>query len=264
MRALREQQRRLAAFILEPESAARDADAIGVVRPARGEALAERLDAYVNGYPARIFDALDEAYPAVRHLLGDGAFGELSHRYGRLVPARVYSLNDVGADLPAFVATDPVATRFPFLGDLAALEWQIVRAFHAREKERFDIGSLAGWSLEAWASARLELQPSVSVVRSAWPILDLWSLRETPQRSIDLEVVGRPQDVLVARDGFSVRCELLERAQAVVLEALIDGVTLGDALERLEAADAEVVDVSGWFATWAGRGLVTGCVAASA
>ena len=262
MRSLQEHQRRLAALILEPDRAARDADALGVVAPPGGS-LSERLDAYVNGYPARIFDALDEAYPAVRHLLGAAAFCDLAHRYCRHAPARTYSLNDVGVDLPAFVASDAVSTRFPFLADLAALEWRIVRAFHAREKPAFDMSVLAGWGLDEWGSARLEFQPSVAVVRSQWPIFDLWNLRETAHESIDLEVAGRPQDALVTRDGFTVHCESLELAEAVVLAALLEGATLGGALDRLEAADADVADVSAWFATWASRGLLTGCVAAA-
>ena len=263
MGSLREHQRRLAAVILAPDRAARDAASLGLAPPASGAPLAERLDAYVVGYPARIFDALDESFPALHHLLGEVAFGELAERYCRRAPPHLYSLNDVGAELPAMLAGDPLAERLPFVVDLALLEWRIARAFHAREKPPFDTRALAGWGLEDWERALLELQPSVAVVRSEWPVLDLWSLRETPRSSIDLAVEDRAQNVLVSRDGLSVRCELVDAPQALVLDALIEGATLGAALASLEATDGEVVDVSEWFAAWTSRGLIAGCAASS-
>jgi hypothetical protein len=145
------------------------------------------------------------------------------------------------------------------LPDLAALEWRVVVAFHARERAPFDARPLAHWGLERWERARVVFQPSVALARSLWPILDLWELRETPIAEIDLEVDGRPQDVLVSRSGAAVLCELVEPAEAVVMAALLSGFRLGEALERLAAASEEVADVSSWFAAWGGRGLIADC-----
>jgi hypothetical protein len=282
MQRLREQQRRLAALILEPDRPASDDELLGLVGFSDAALARERLAAYVNGYPARIFEALDESFPAVRHLAGDAAFGEVVQRYSSRVPRGIYSLSDVGAELPAFLASDPIGERLPFLADLAALEWRIALAFHAHERAPLDPSSLAGWGLEHWERATIELQSSVAVVRSIWPILDLWNLRETPISEIDLELAGRAQTVLVSRDGFSVSCDLLDCAQAVVLEALLDGATLGVALERLATPSEEDADestasagstasavstapaVSKWFAGWAARGLIVHCRAAPA
>ncbi len=261
MQRLREQQRRLAALISEPGGATNGADELSLVTPADAAAARERLEAYTHGYPARIFEALDEAYPTVRHLVGDSAFAELARRYAPRAPAGIYSLSDIGAALPDVLRSDPVAQRFPFLSDLAALEWRVVRAFHAYEKAPFDVASVSGWSLDAWQGARLELQPSVAIVRSQWPLLDLWNLRETPIADIDLDLVGRAQDVLVTREGYAVRCDLVDPAQAMVLLALLEGATLGDALERLASTSDDVADVSAWFAAWAARGLIASCVA---
>jgi hypothetical protein len=276
MQRLREQQQRLAAFILEADRPSRDDELLELVGFSDATLARERLAAYVNGYPARIFEALDESFPAVRHLAGDAAFGEIVHRYASRVPCGIYSLSDAGAALPEFLASDPVGQRLPFVADLAALEWRMALAFHAHERSPFDPARLADWGLEQWEGATIELQSSVAVVRSAWPILDLWNLRETPISEIDLDLAGRAQIVLVSRDGFSVGCDLIESAQAVVLEALLEGVTLGAALERLAPASDEGADesaasavstapaVSKWFAAWSARGLIVDCRAASA
>jgi hypothetical protein len=270
MQRLKDQQQRLAAFILEPDRPARDDELLGLLGFSEVSLARERLAAYVNAYPARIFEALDESVPAVRHLAGDTAFGEIVRRYASRVPRGIYSLSDVGAELPGLLASDSIGQRLPFLADLAALEWRIALAFHAHQRSPFDASLLAGWGLEQWEGATIELQSSVAVVRSAWPILDLWNLRETPISEIDLELAGRAQTVLVSRDGFSVSCDLVENAQAVVLEALLEGVTLGVALERLATTSTEGADestasaVSTWFSAWTARGLIVDCRAVSA
>jgi len=267
MRRLSEQQQRLAALILEPDRSVGDDELLDLLHFSDAALARERLAAYVNGYPARIFEALDEAFPAVRHLAGDTAFGEIVRRYAARVPAGIYSLSDAGAELPGFLASDPIGARLPFVADLAALEWRIALAFHAHERSRLDPSPLADWSLEQWEIARIELQPSVAIVRSAWPILDLWNLRDTAVSEIDLELVGRAQVVLVFREEFSVSCELVDSAQAVVIEALLEGAPLGAALERLAATSDEGADVSAdisadislWFAAWVARGLIVDC-----
>ena len=195
----------------------------------------------------------------MRHVVGDAAFAELVRRYAPSVPSGIYSLTDVGSELPRFLATDVLGVRLPMLPDLAALEWQVLRAFHAHECAPFDARPLAHWGLERWERARVVFHPSVALVRSPWPIHDLWMLRETPIAEIDLEVDGRSQDVLVSRSRASVVCELVAPAEAVVIGALLAGATLGDALEQLAAASEEVADVSSWFAAWAGRGLIADC-----
>ena len=268
MQSLVDHQRWLASLILEPERLAGDVAA--VARPVALDdidAVRSRLGAYVNGYPARLAEALEEAYPAVRIILGADAFRALAERYRAAVPTGVYSLSDVGVNLPSSLAADASLRGLPFLHDLAALEWAVLRAFHSFERERFDPASVAGWGLEAWERARVAFQPSVAVLRSAWPILDLWQLRDTPEErraEIDLAVEGRPQCVLVRRDDLTVACDLISPAKAQLLADLLAGATLGDASESLAETSDEAFDVGAWFAEWAQCGLVVACRTAAA
>jgi hypothetical protein len=263
LQTLADHQRWLASLILEPERLAEDATR--AVRPVTlndVEAARARLGAYVNGYPARLGEALAEAYPAVRIVVGDGTFCALVERYRPAVPVGIYSLSDVGVSLPSFLAGDELSARLPFLRDLAALEWAVLRAFHAFECERFDPASVAGWGLEIWERARLTFQPSVAVRCSAWPILDLWNLRDTSaeaRREIDVEIDGRPQSVLVSRRQLTVSCELVSPAKAILLAALLDGATLGQAAESLAETTEEILDIGAWFAEWTAQGLVVDC-----
>lgn len=263
MQSLADHQRWLASLILEPERLSEDPT--GAVRPVAlddVEAARTRLGAYINGYPARLREALVEAYPAVRVVVGDDTFRALVERYRSAVPVGVYSLSDVGVSLPSFLTGDELSARLPFLHDLAALEWSVLCAFHSFERERFDPASVAGWGLEDWERARVTFQPSVAVRCSAWPILDLWSLRDTSpedRREIDVEIDGRPQSVLVSRRQLTVSCELVSPAKASLLVKLLGGATLGQATESLAETTEGTPDIGAWFAEWTAQGLVVDC-----
>lgn len=231
-----------------------------LARPAAGE-IADRLAVHRGGYPARVEAAVADTYPAVAHLVGEGPLHGLVRRYARTLTRHSYNLNDVGAGLPAFLAGDPLAEALPFLPDLAELEWRIARAFHAFEAAPFDARSLAAWTIEDFAGARLRFQPSLAVVRSRWPIVVLWQARETPTDEIDIDLRDRPEIALVHRSGLDVACGAIEPAEAGCLEALLAGETLGRVSARLadRAGEGAVVE---WFARWSGLGLVSGCAKA--
>jgi len=231
------------------------------IEPPQRAAL--RLGAYVGGYPARIHEALCEAYPALRHVIGEGTFRDLVDRYRPCVPAGSYSLADVGVDLASFLVADEVADRFAFAPDLARLEWAVQTAFHASRCTPFDPAPLAAWTPEQWEAAVLQLQGDVALVDSAWPIVDVWNVRELAVEEIDVDLRDRPQTALVHRSGFRVVCRVPPAGEATVLASLIAGATLGEAIGELEALEGDLLaspaDVMEWFAGWIRDGLVAAC-----
>ena len=79
---LRATQRWLASLILAPELLERDdvgrsIDATIAIDDR--ETAAARLRAYTNGYPARLFEALADDFPALAHVLGPPEFMERNH-----------------------------------------------------------------------------------------------------------------------------------------------------------------------------------------
>jgi hypothetical protein len=264
MESLRELQTWLATIILAPsklETAEGATEALARTRARDRDTAVVRLGVYSGGYPARIGDALAESFAAVAHVVGRERFRQLTRQYLPHVPDGIYNLSDVGAEFPAFLALhDEVSVTLPFLHDLARLEWAVQRAFHARENTPFDPAPLSSWGLDAWERAVLELQPSVAVVRSAWPIREIWESRTRPVDEIDIAIEDRPQCVLVHRVGFKVACEAVDEAQAVALEALTAGRTLGETAELLADAGHDAERVGAWFSEWNRRGLVVACV----
>mgnify|MGYP001566006128 CR=1 FL=1 len=227
-----------------------------VLSPQRGTPGVERLAVYAGGYVARTREALAQMYEAVRHVVGDRAFAELARRYAIHHSSHDYNLNLRGRHLPEFLATDPLTDPLPFLPDLARLERLISQAFHAREAASLDSAQLRGLSLEAWSATRLVFQPSVGVVASAWPIVDIWEARTRPREEVDIDLVNRPQRGLVFRQGLTVRCELVDEFQQRLLDGLLAGRPLGVMCDELAQASDGGLPVDQWCASWARRGLI--------
>ncbi len=224
------------------------------LNPQRGVPGTDRLAVYAEGYRARVEEALAEVYEAVRHVVGHRTFTALSRAYAERGPSREYNLSLIGRHLPAFLTSDPLTQRLPFLPDLATLEWQVSLAFHAVHEPPMDLTAWAAVPLETWAGARLRFQPSVSLIRSAWPILAVWEARREPRDTIDVELQNRPQAVLVARHDLIVRCERVDGSQALLMERLLAGETLGRACGH--AAGTSPALLTSWMAGWARAGLI--------
>jgi hypothetical protein len=254
-RGLRETQQWLARCVLDAAHLEGAADTGVLVSPPAGS-LAARLHAYADGYPARIRDALTEAFPAVMHLIGRQQATALTSRYVAAYPPRSFNLNQAGKDLVDFLASDELSAPFPFLPDLARLEWHMLRAFHAEELAPLDPAALAEWDDDAWEPARLHFQPAVAVVSSVWPVRDLHATRETPLDEIDIDLRDRPDHVLVRRHGLSVHCDSIEELEARALQALLAGETLGDVMQQLASAEHDSEAVGAWFGRWMQLGLL--------
>lgn len=245
---------------IHPESGAPAAPWVrDLLNPQRGTAGVDRLSVYAGGYRTRTREALEQIYQAVHHLVGDRAFARLAEMYAARVPSHDYNLNLRGRELPQFLATDPLTDSFPFLPDLARLEWQICCAFHASEQPPRDLRELAHSTTEEWARLCLQFQPSVAVVESVWPVLDLWNARTQPVEQIAIDVINRPQRVLTFRDGVTVRCELIDEQPATLLIRLLNGQPLGQACEPAAGQAALTPStLTAWFGEWAARGLING------
>ncbi len=219
----------------------------------------ERMDVYAEGYLARVMEALAEVYETIYHLLGRDAFIELSESYIHAHPSHSYNLNFIGDHMTEYIQETPVIKKLPFLSDLASLEWSVAKAFHATNEDVFDPRSLEGLAEEDWDQLKINFQPSVTVISSSWPILDIWKARKTPLKEIDIDLIDRPQTVLVYRRGLEVVCQMIDPSQAKLIRSLIDKRSLGESCAVLaERSGAEEPPVGEWFSSWVGQGILRG------
>ena len=253
--SLAELQRALAARIVSGEGPDLD-DWICV--PSEAD-LAARVAVYVQGYPARIREALRETFPAVAHILGEVSFAALATRDVKCLPADLRNLNLVGAALAAHLESDRASDDLPFLPALAELEWAVERCFHADRLVAFEPSVCSGWSWEDWARAKIGFQPGLGLVCAPWPLRELRETCRCERSEIDVDLVDRHDRVLVYRRGFEVVVESIGAAEAEAAELLRNRDLLGEVTAKLAGSGAEPGSVVGFFGRWVSLGLVVSC-----
>ncbi len=213
-------------------------------RPRRGS-VADRWHVYAHGYIARIVEAVGLEYAAIRRILGAEAFEALLTRYLGVFPPRSFDLARIGDRLPAFLEFDRATVDLPFLPDLARLERTIAESFVAADATAARWEELRRRAPEELLALRFGLLPGVALVRSAWPLDELWACRfEEDDDAISIALEGRASNVLVFRRDGRVRVESIGETEAALIEAASCGdATLPD-LQELTGAGSDAGDLT--------------------
>lgn len=217
-----------------------------------------QLEIYREQFWLRHVGALEEDFATIHHLLGHDAFHTLAERYVAAHPPVDFSLRDLGARLPEFIASHPDYASDPLIADCARLEWAFVDAFDAADASPLDASSIASIPEDAWPAARVTLHPSVQRVALAHPAHELRAAvrggTEAPRP------VPSPTHVVVYRGPETLQYVAIEAAAFDLLGRLARGESLGDACEALAAEHPEVdleAKVGEWFQAWTSYGWVS-------
>ena len=132
---------------------------------ATGPSAADRLDIYANMYFYRLLDTLKEDYPSVRAAVGDDRFHNLVTDYLLQYPSSHPSLRYLGEHLQRFLSRYALGREYPYLADLARLEWDRVEMFDAADATPVSREDLARLPQDRAGQARFTLVPACRVRR---------------------------------------------------------------------------------------------------
>ena len=238
-------QQKFAAALWEP------AESAALMPSLRGNTAvnARRFDGYRGNLVATWCKALAATCPVLRRQVGASFFDALCRDYGRAHPSRGGDLNQFGSLLPEFLDGFAPVRPYPWLPDLARLEWCVHRAHYARDVQAIDAAFIEKLSPSDFDGLQLGLHPAVATLHSEWNVADvwLWHQEEAPgEWKLELH---RSATALVSRPVWKVQVRAVEAAEAAAIDAMARGESLGVALERAFAADP-AVDVAQLFGRW--------------
>ena len=227
-------QRTFAAALLDPAKPVPP----GLVRP-DGRPAGRRFDIYRNNVVVAFIEALGEAFPVVKALVGEEFFEAMAGVYVRAHPPSSPRMMFYGEGFAEFLEAFEPVEGLAYLPDVARLEYARRLAYHAADDPAADPSVLAGLGPAALMEVRLALQAACRIVRSAHPVHAIWRFNATEDKS---PVQPGAEDVLVSRPGDAVLVQLLPPGGAAFLLALEAGEPLGPAAERA-AAEAPEFDL---------------------
>lgn len=176
---------------------------------------------YGRNHYGMLYGALADKFPICQQLLGGEAFRMLAFSYIAATPATEVSLELYGLKLAAFLVGHPLLDEIPFLGDIARLEQALHQAQHAPVWH--DVLSLS--QLQAiiadggFSRIRWQLDPSVTVIKSKFPIFDIWQYHQGEDHK-DLSFGAATHNVIVYRANGSGCLAQLSPVAEYLLNAL--------------------------------------------
>lgn len=192
---------------------------------------------------------LAAAYPVALALVGEEFFGGLARAYGRAQPSNNPDLNHFGARFAEFLRSFPHVSDFPYLPDMAVLEWALHRAHYAPAAEVLSAAQLAAIPPEQIETTTFRLHPAVRLLASPYAVAPLW-LAHQPHSGVAFhEDMAVASHALIARPQWTPVLLALGSASHAALAVLSQGGNFGEALDAAFALD-ENFDVAANLQQW--------------
>jgi hypothetical protein len=213
-----------------------------------------RFAVYRNNVLGGLVRALETRFPVVRRLVGPEFFAAMAAAFAAVHPPRSPLMLDFGVGFPAFIAEFPPAASLPYLADVAALERARGRAYHAADAVGLSDEVFASLATQDLAALRLALHPSVELLRSAHPVVRIWSSHRGNDAPAPI-TAWHGEDALVFRAGETVVTLALPPGEAAFIAMLLALAPLGEAAV-MAAAEEPAFDPAPALARLIGSGLV--------
>ncbi|WP_417667720.1 DNA-binding domain-containing protein [Roseibium sp.] len=202
----------------------------GIVGP-DGKPAPKRFSVYRNNVTASLVEALEQTFPAVQKMLGEDYFKALARAFVAEYPPKSPVLIWYGGEFASFVEGFEPLRSYPYLADVARLEWAWLQSYHAQDADPLDPTVLAAIDPDALADLRLRLHPAAFVVCSVWPVFSIAAANRFAPEAEMAAGLNEAQSVLVTRPDLDVELLLLRPGADIFLESLAGGCPLGQAAE---------------------------------
>lgn len=229
------------------------------------EEAEDRFAIYRNNVVLSLSTAIADTFPVVKRLVGEDCFKTVSISFIRKFPPVQPSLLYYGKAFIDFISSCPGCSHLDYLSDVANLEWNYIRAFHAEDIKPLNIEILQQIEPEKLGDISFALQPSVHLMESPWPVDSIWheNLKQDVAE-IDLQECSG-SNLLIYRNEMQVQVINLTVECFYFLSALAGGKSITKAwintLEKLKIDNRPVIDDSelvGMLGYLLGLSLFTG------
>lgn len=194
----------------------------------------QRFAVYRNNVAVSLTEALARRFPVIERLVSPAFFAAMARVYSETHRPTSPVLHEWGDSFAAFLDSFPPLAGYPYMADVARIEYARGIAFHAADARPARADSFVGADP---AQLRLRLHPSVQVLRLGHPGVSIWR-RNQPGAAPDAHTLAGSEIALILRDpAFNVPVHAITTGDAVMIEQIRLGSPLTTAAEAAQRAE---------------------------
>ena len=211
------------------------------------------IEVYQSSYQAALFNHLKSVFSIAPRLVGDFFMHELLWRYVKTHQSSSYDLNRYGDELAAYILTLKQTKTVPYLADFCRIEWQRHIASYYGLNEQFNFEVFSKLPIERVQSVKFAINPSLALIKSSYPIYQIWSMvYHDEEKQLSLEVGS--ESVAVFNNGTHTHVQKISDLENDFIEVLLTHASWQQAMVEMERlhpnADAEQLLHHGLLNQW--------------
>lgn len=198
------------------------------------------INIYRRNLLANAQRALSITYPTIFKLLDSDISEDLLQQFLQLSPPYQGDWAQWGENFPNFIATNIIASDYPYLPDCAHLDWQFHCAIHGQDQSLIQ-SSLALLGDTDPKNIHILFNENVALINTQYPIDDIFdahhheqlSQRDSAMKSAQMALLNgiTSGTVMISRPLYQPKITRLTEVDAEFMQALMSGKSLAECLD---------------------------------
>ncbi len=198
------------------------------------------IDIYRNNSIGTRLRALESIYPVVKKILGEKCFMGLAHDFVTAYPSYGPDLNVYGEDFPSFLSTiirqQDAFAGFPYLPDLASLEWFFHAAYYATDDPLYSVSDSSAID----TSVLLFQSHALYSISTTYPIYAIWQGNQAEEKKKEVSAVDGNEYILISRYQGHPRVEKICSEDWRIVQLIEGGIGLEALADMAVEQDLEL------------------------
>lgn len=160
----------------------------------------ERVHIYRNCVFVSLKNLLSDVFPSIVEMVGIEFFRYLTHEFIKTQPPTNGALMLYGGEFKVFLASFSALKEYPYLSDVAAIEWAMHQSYDAADDKACDAQDFQDWVKTDIENLKRTFVNSVHLFEFSSPAYSLWQASKEEGAAIENIDLAQHEYVLVYRD----------------------------------------------------------------
>ena len=196
------------------------------------ENFSDNLSIYNNNITQNLKSVLKHTYQNTQKLIGDECFAQIATEYVFNNPATSGNLDDYGAGFCDFIY-QKLSSKLPYVKDIAKIEWMLQLSMNENDNFTDNSTLLSSLTPDELAELRPKLHPSVNMLKSNYPIYQIWQLL-IGKSSQNINYNDGGEYICITKQSYLPSIDKISMKEYNFLEALTRNKSLLEIFEILE------------------------------